>query len=196
MFSVDFKYEDEMDQRHIKVLPDGHFSMAGLEDMQAEGMTVVELDSAITAHFGLDYRDPELSIIVEQIAAYQAYVLGEVKMPGLVQLPPAGAGVIQAVAMAGGFNEDASPSETVVLRVTPQGFLYRRCDLSHIEKHGFLSPDFLDLQPFDGVYVPKNAIGDLAQFTRQVIGSTLSFTSLFWDIYSIANIDEVTRIVR
>lgn len=196
MFTVDFKYQDELDQHHISILPDGRFSMAGMEDVHAAGLTVQQLDSLVTVHFERDYRNADLSIVIEELGEQQVYVLGEVKAPGAYELPKTGSGVLQAVAIAGGYASDAAPGQTVLIRATEQGFLYRRLDLSHLEKRGLRDATVLDLQPYDIVYVPRSAIGDFAHFTENVLGSLLDFTSLFWDVYAIDNLERVNVITR
>lgn len=195
-FSVDFKYQDELDQHHITLLPDGRFTMAGLEDVKGLGLTTVQLDSLITAHFASDYRNPELSVIMEELGTRQVYVLGEVKLPGEYKLPTDGAGILQALAMAGGALPVAATSQTVLIRVTDAGYEYRHCDLSHLEKNGLGELGYLDLQANDIIYVPRTPIGDFAQFFQTVLPSVLDMSTLYWDIYAITNISKVDRIYR
>ncbi len=195
-FSVDFKYQDELDQHNITILPDGRFTMAGMEDVKGLGLTTMELDSLVTAHFGKDYRNPELSVIMDELGERQVYVLGEVKMPGQYKLPGDGGGVLQAVAMAGGTLSNAATAQAVLIRVTPEGYLYRHCDLSHLEKNGLGDLGYMDLQANDIIYVPRNAIGDFAQFFQTVLPSVLDMSKLYWDIYALNNIDKIDRIVR
>lgn len=195
-FSVDFKYQDELDQHRITILPDGRFTMAAMEDVKGVGLTVMELDSLVTAHFAKDYRNPELSIIMEALGERQVYVLGEVKFPGQFKLPGEGSGILQAVAMAGGTLGNAATSQTVLIRVTPEGYLYRHCDLSHLEKNGLGDLGYMDLQANDIIYVPRSAIGDFAQFFQTVLPSVLDMSRLYWDVYALRNIDKIDRIVR
>jgi protein involved in polysaccharide export with SLBB domain len=195
-FTVDFKYQDELDEHNITILPDGRFTMPGLEDVKGLGLTTMELDSLITAHFAKDYRNPELSVLVDQLGERQVYVLGEVKVPGQYKLPGEGGGVLQAVAMAGGMLANAATSQAVLIRVTPEGYLYRHCDLSHLEKNGLGDLAYMDLQTNDIIYVPRNAIGDFAQFFQTVLPSVLDVSRLYWDIYALRNIDKIDRIVR
>lgn len=195
-FTVDFKYQDELDQHHVTVLPDGRFTMAGLEDVRAIGMTIPEVDSLITTSFARDYRNPELSVIMEELGKQHVYVLGEVRVPGMYELPPTGRGVTQAVAMAGGFLGAAAPGQTLIIRVTEAGYQYRRCDLSHLEKQGLRDVAALDLQACDIVYVPRSAAGDIAFFTENVLGSLIDLGGLFWDVYAITHLDRVNVITR
>jgi len=196
VLSVDFKYQNDLDTRDVLVLPDGRITLRGVEGLPAAGQTLSRLDSTLTAHFAREYRNPDLSISVLNLGQAEIYVLGEVRSPGMRSMPNHGGGVLQAVAMAGGFTEDAEPDETVLIRVMADGYLFRQIELGDMEK-GLKDPGALmDLQPYDIIYVPRNAIGDFAYFTNTVLGSALRYSDLFWDIYALANIDKVDRILR
>jgi len=195
-FSVDFKYQDELDQREILVLPDGNITVSGPGVVPAAGFTVTEVDSILTHNYAQDYVNPELSIIVHSIADQQVYVFGEVKNPGLCTLPSGGEGVLQAISVAGGFTKHARKSEVLITRVTEEGFVYRICDLDNLEKIGIQEIAYLDLKPFDIVYIPRSSLGDLAYFSDTVLSSLVKVSTLFWDVYAITHLSKVDRIVR
>jgi protein involved in polysaccharide export with SLBB domain len=195
-FTVDFKYQDELDQHNVTILPDGRFTMSGLEDVRALGMTIPALDSLITAQFARDYRNPELSVIMTELGSRKVYVLGEVRQPGLYDLPPTGEGVLQAVALANGFTPNAASAQTVLIRATDNGFLFRHCDLSHLEKRGLQDAELLDVQPYDVIYVPRSAVGDIALFSESVLGSVLKLGDLFWNVYAVSNLEKVQFMTR
>ncbi|HPF34739.1 MAG TPA: polysaccharide biosynthesis/export family protein [Candidatus Krumholzibacteria bacterium] len=195
-FGVVFAYEPDLNQRGIFVMPDGRISAVGVENVMAAGLTVVDLDALLTEEFGRVYEHPDLSIVVETLGTAQVYVLGEVRIPGEVDLKPGGMGVLQAITQGGGFTDDAAKSETVVIRATDQGYQYRRLDLSKIDKGGLAGVANMDLQPYDIIYVPRSAIGDFDYFNKTVLAGVLNFSRLFWDIYAIVNLDKVDRILR
>ena len=195
--AVDFKYEDTLDSTNLLVLPDGNLTLpGGVDPVRVRGLSVAEVDSALTYRFAVDYRYPDLSVIVEELADLEVYVMGQVQRPGQVVLPQGGMGVMQAIASAGGFHEDARPQETVVMRATPEGFMLRQIDLSHLQRRGF--PDFaaLDLQAYDVIYVPRSPIGDFGYFSRTVLEGLVNITQIFWDLYAIGNLNKVTSILR
>ena len=196
VFGVVFKYEPDLNQRNVLVLPDGKVSFPGVEGFMTAGLTIDELDDTLTGFFARDYEHPDLSIVIESLSGNQVYVFGEVTRPGLISLPTGGTGVLQAIAMAGGLTSDASASETVVIRVGEQGYEYRRCDIDHLEKGGVASSAIMDLQPYDVIYVPQGAMGDLADFNRTVLSTVLNVSRLYWEIYAVANLDKVDRILR
>ena len=195
-FDVYFEFYPDQDQVGLVVLPDGRVSLPHIDTTMALGLTISQLDSAITSKYAEEYLDPELSIVIREFGEHVVYVLGEVIKPGAVILPYQNASVLQAVAEARGFTKEAAKSEVLHVRITPEGYQYRHLDLSHLEKRDFMTPEILDLQPYDVIYVPRSAIGDVAAFSNQVLSSVLSVADLFWDIYAISNIDKVDRLVR
>ena len=195
--AVDFKYEDSLDSTDLLILPDGHLTLpGGVDPLQVRGLSVTEVDSALTSLYAVDYRYPELSVIVEKLADLEVYVMGQVTRPGQVILPSGGMGVMQAIASAGGFDENARPQETVLMRATPEGFLLRQIDMSHLQRRGIPDIAAMDLQPYDVIYVPRSAIGDFDYFARTVLDGTLTITRIFWDLYAISNMNKVTSILR
>jgi len=190
-FMVDFKYQDELDRRDILILPDGRFTLAGVEDVRAAGLTIPELDTLLTQHYSEEYHNPDLSIIIQKLGPQPVYVYGEVNHPGSYEIPATGAGILQAISMASGFTEYASTSQVLLVRVQDGGYLYKIFDLSHLEKRGLVGLDPLFVQPNDVLYVPRSALGDLKLFSSTVLTSLLQISQLFWNTYAITRIDRV-----
>jgi protein involved in polysaccharide export with SLBB domain len=194
-FAVDFKYQDELDRNDIVILPDGRFTMSGVEDVRAAGMTIPELDTLLTDHFKQEYRNPELAVIIQKLGPQPVYVLGEVGSPGTYDIPETGCGILQAIAMAGGFSEHAQSSQTLLVRVKDGGYFYQIFDMSHLEKWGIAGVDHLFVQPNDIIYVPRSTLGDLDYFSSTVLSAALKTSQLFWNIWAITRLNQV-RIVQ
>lgn len=195
-FDVVFKYHSNLDRKDLIVLPDGRISMLGVDPTRVVGLTITQLDSLLTSRYAVEYLDPDLSVIMRSIGQAVVYVLGEVQLPGATELAPTHNNVLQAIAEAGGYTAHASTSEVLLVRVTPEGYEYRRLDLSHPEKREFMSLAMVDLQAYDVIYVPRTGAGDFAYFSSYVLGSALRITDLFWDVYAITNLDKVDRLLR
>lgn len=195
-FKLTFKYEKELNQENLVVLPDGYISISGHGNVKAAGLTLDELNATLTEQYAVDFRNPYLTVVLQEISDPEVYVLGEVEKPGLVKMPSGGAGILQAIAMAGGFRKDANRDQAVVLRAAEQGFLVRTFDFGEIQAPGEIDLDIFDVQPFDIIYVPRSHLGDFAYLSQAVFGSALNVTRFFWDIYAIANVDKIDRIVR
>jgi len=195
--SLDFKYEDELDSTRLLILPDGRLSLpGGVDPVMAAGRTLAEMVDTLTELYGRDYRQPQLSVMVEDIADLHVYVFGSVNRPGEVTITNGNMGVLQAIASAGGFDRSASSKETALLRVTEEGFLLRRIDLRHLQRQGIPDAAVLDLQPYDVIYVPQSTLGDLKYVSDTLFKSMLDVTRLFWDVYAIGKIDKVTTLYR
>jgi protein involved in polysaccharide export with SLBB domain len=195
--SVTFKYEPELDQDNVVILPDGYVSVVGLDSgVKAAGLTIEELDESLTGSFGGDIKNPSLTIIVQEISEPEIYVMGMVKSPGMYKLPWNGVGVLQAISSAGGFHADANKSETAILRSTDEGFFIRVVDLSNVERLGINDLAFLDIQPFDIVYVPRSSLGTFAYVTSSIFGNLVDVSRFFLDISAIARLNEANGIIR
>lgn len=99
----------------IVVRPDGKISLPLIGDIQAAGLTPNQLKNYIEKRLK-DYQElPTVTVIVSEINSYYIYILGEVRSPGRYQLK-SNISVLQAVTLAGGFTNWASPNSMVVLR--------------------------------------------------------------------------------
>ncbi len=195
--NVAFKFEPQLNADNLLVLPDGYVALKGLAaPVLAAGRTVEELDQVLLEAYAADYRNPDLSVMVGDITAPEVYVLGAVKQPGLYKLPERGRGVIQAVALAGGYLEDAEQGQTVLLRAADDGFVVRRFDLSDLADLGMSEVVMMDLEPYDIVYVPRTRLSDLARVTQHVFGSVVKVTSFFWDVYALSHMNKIQTIMR
>jgi polysaccharide export outer membrane protein len=101
--------------RTIPVRPDGKISMPLLNDVQAAGLTPVQLAGLITAGLKKFVNEPQVTVIVSEINSRRIYVLGEVNHAGTQPLLP-NMTVLQAVSSAGGFTIYASVKHIYVLR--------------------------------------------------------------------------------
>ncbi|MBZ5556531.1 MAG: polysaccharide export protein [Acidobacteriia bacterium] len=106
--------------RVVPVRPDGRISLPLVPDMQAAGLTPVELRDALRRSLTAYITSPEVSVVVKEVHSFKVSVLGEVKLPGRYELKSR-ATILDAIAMAGGFNEFAARARIVVLRQSGAG---------------------------------------------------------------------------
>jgi polysaccharide export outer membrane protein len=137
--------------RQLPVRPDGKVSMPLLHDIQASGLTPMQLRDKIAAALAEFMPNPEVSVTVLEVRSYRVSVLGEVQRPGVLQLK-APTTVLEAIALAGGFRDFASPSKIVIFRKNGHGteklrFNYNRAVGSATEEN-------LPLRSGDVVVVP------------------------------------------
>lgn len=99
----------------VAVRPDGGISLPLIGDIQASGLTAVQLKEAISDQLKPYYKEtPEVSVIVQEVNSH-IFILGEVMRPGRYVVK-SGTTVIQAIALAGGLTQYASPNKILLLR--------------------------------------------------------------------------------
>ena len=97
----------------------GQVSLPLLGQVEAAGLTVIELKDRIAEALDRDYLvNPRVTVEVLNYRPF--YILGEAKSPGSYPYV-SGLSVRQAVAIAGGFTRRARESPVVVIRDTENG---------------------------------------------------------------------------
>ena len=113
-----FVWRNEQLSRDVIVRPDGKISLPLIQDIQAEGLTVLQLRDEITRRFDKHVNVPKVTIIVSQINSYKVNVLGRVMRPGVYPIT-GNTTLLEAISMAGGFSEWANKRKITV--ITHQG---------------------------------------------------------------------------
>jgi polysaccharide export outer membrane protein len=106
--------------RTVPVRPDGKISMPLLHDVQASGLTAMQLRDKISTALGEFMPNPEVAVSVNDVRSLRVSILGEVSKPGVLELRGQTT-ILEAIAMAGGFKDFASPSKITILRVDENG---------------------------------------------------------------------------
>jgi polysaccharide export outer membrane protein len=98
----------------LPVRADGKISMPLLNDVQAAGLTPMQLGATLTDKLKKYVSDPRVTIVVTQMNSQRVYVTGEVLHPGAMNLTP-NMTVLQALSSAG-FTQFANTKNIYVLR--------------------------------------------------------------------------------
>jgi len=101
----------------LVVRPDGKISMPLIQDVVAEGQTAEELANTIHQKLLTFIKEPQVSVIVLQVNAPKYFVMGNVTRPGTYPLRSE-TSVLQALSLAGGFTQFASPRSIKLIRNT------------------------------------------------------------------------------
>ena len=99
----------------VPVRPDGKISLPLLNDVNAAGLTPMQLREFLTTALVPYIPMPTVSVIVREVHSFKVTVIGEVKTPGRYELKSHST-VLDVLAMAGGFTEFAARNRIVVLR--------------------------------------------------------------------------------
>jgi polysaccharide export outer membrane protein len=101
--------------RTVPVRPDGKISLPLLNDVQAAGLTPMQLRAALAGLFERYMPAPMLSVIVREVHSFKVTVIGEVKTPGRYELRSRST-VLDVLAMAGGLSQYAARARITILR--------------------------------------------------------------------------------
>lgn len=99
----------------VPVRPDGKISVPLLNDVQAAGLTPMQLMSSLSEKLKKFVSEPTVTVTVTTINSRKIYILGEVARPGAFPLVPSMT-VLQALTTAGGPTPYAKTSKIYVLR--------------------------------------------------------------------------------
>jgi polysaccharide biosynthesis/export protein len=114
VLQIDVWKEPEI-TRTIPVRPDGKISLPLLNDVQAAGLTAMQLAGSIRDGLTKFLTNPQVTVTVSQINSMRVFLTGEVTRPGALPLLP-NMTVLQAVS-SGGFTQFARLNNIYVLRV-------------------------------------------------------------------------------
>jgi polysaccharide export outer membrane protein len=101
--------------RTIPVRPDGKISLPLLNDIQASGLTAMELGISIRDGLTKFLTNPQVTVTISEINSRRVYITGEVSKAGALPLLPHMT-VLQALSSAGGFTQFAKLKAIYVLR--------------------------------------------------------------------------------
>ena len=113
-------YKDPQVSQSVQIRPDGKITLPLVGDIEATDRTPIELRDQITKSLREYMTNPVVTVIVQEAVSAQVFVTGAVAKSGPVPIfGPLN--VIQALAMAGGFNEWANKKDVRILRQGPTG---------------------------------------------------------------------------
>ncbi|MFZ3339645.1 MAG: polysaccharide biosynthesis/export family protein [Terriglobales bacterium] len=133
------------------VRSDGKISLPLLNDVQAAGLTPMQLADSLTEKLKKFVADPRVTVVVTQVNSKRIYMLGEVSHAGPMSMTP-NMTAMQALATAG-INQFANTKKIYLLRTEngkKEKFLipYRKLIKGQEIEHDYA------LQPGDTIVVP------------------------------------------
>jgi protein involved in polysaccharide export with SLBB domain len=169
---VKFPYHPELDIK-VQIRPDGDITLPLAGEIHAAGLSTTDLEQQIKERTGDRLRDPEISVMVAQLAQQKVYVGGEVLVPGFVPYYP-GMSPLQAIIDRGGFTNTARVDSVLRLSGTQNDYQGTRLDFTKPLSEGTSPP--MHLAAGDVLYVPRTFIGDVNVFVAQYIRGLLPTT--------------------
>ena len=107
--------EPDFSREEILVRLDGKISFPLLNDIEAAGLTPIQLKTTIEKRLKEFVSNPSVTVSIRNAASQRFYILGEVVNTGEYPIVK-NLTVLQAFAVAGGFTEWASKKEIILFR--------------------------------------------------------------------------------
>ena len=101
----------------VLVRPDGKITMPLLGDLQAAGLSPIQLTKDLTEKLSTYVNRPDVTVTVQEVRSKKYYLDGEVGRPGEYPLITP-TRVLEAISKAGGFKEFADKKHIKILRGT------------------------------------------------------------------------------
>ncbi len=159
---LNFTFSPDFNQSLI-VQPDGFVALKGAGTILAEGLTLPEFHAEVCSAYRGFLHQPEVTVTLKDFDKPYFLASGEVAKPGKYELR-GDLTVNEAVAIAGGFTQQARHSQVV---------LFRRAGVDVAETHVLDLRKMLDsrnlredmhLQPGDFIFVPQSRISKIRKF--------------------------------
>lgn len=138
--------------RTIPVRPDGKISLPLLNDVQAAGLTAMQLAGSLRESLSKYLTSPQVTVTVTETNSRRVYITGEVVRAGALPLSP-NMTVLQALSSAGGFTQFAKLKNIYVLRTEDGKQVKHPFNYKEVVK-GNLAEQNILLQPGDVIVVP------------------------------------------
>jgi polysaccharide export outer membrane protein len=99
----------------VAVRPDGKITMPLVGEVQASGVTPMQLTKTLTEQFANFINNPDVTVFVTDVRSKKYYIIGEVSHQGSFPLVTPTT-VLEALSYAGGFHEFANTKKIKILR--------------------------------------------------------------------------------
>jgi polysaccharide biosynthesis/export protein len=135
----------------LPVRPDGKISLPLLNDVQAAGLTPMQLAAALTEKLKKYVEDPRVTVVVSQMNSQRFFVTGEVQHTGSLPLSP-NMTVLQGLATSG-LTQFANTKKIYVLRQVNGVSQKVPVNFNNLVKGKGMSQNIV-LKPGDTIVVP------------------------------------------
>ncbi len=161
-FDVTFELSPEFNQS-VTVQPDGFITLKGVGDVRVAGQTVPQLTKTLHDAYDKILNDPLVVVVLKDFEKPYFTAGGQLNHPGRYELR-GDVTLTEAVAMAGGFNDNARHSQVLLFRrVNDQWLEAKIFNVKHMLKEGDLHEDPV-LKPGDMLFVPHNTLSKIKPF--------------------------------
>jgi len=159
---LNFTFSPDFNQT-LTVQPDGFVALRGAGTLFAEGLTIPEMQQAVGDAYRSFLHEPEVTVSLKDFDKPYFLASGEVARPGKYELR-GDLTVSEAVAIAGGFTQQARHSQVVLFRrITENVAESHVIDLKKMLDSRNLHED-IHLRAGDFVFVPQSRISKIRRY--------------------------------
>jgi polysaccharide export outer membrane protein len=108
-------WKEETLSKTVSVRMDGMISMPLVDEIQAAGITPLQLKEKLTEKLKDFVEAPNVTVIVMEANSFKVYIYGQVKSPGVLRLRSEPS-LVQAISLVGGLSEWANQSKIIIIR--------------------------------------------------------------------------------
>lgn len=147
--------ESDMD-RTLRISSKGTIAFPLIGNINIADLNISQAEKKVEDNLRSYLKNPSVSILIKEYANKTLYVLGQVKKPSSIPIPPEkNMTLLEAITSAGGFTDIAAVSKVKVLRMEKGVQKSIEVDVSQITKEGNKQLD-ISLRPGDIVFVPQS----------------------------------------
>ncbi len=147
--------EPNMD-RVLRISSNGTVTYPLIGNVKIGGYCVSDAEEQLAEKLKYYIKNPQVSMLIKEYSNKMVYVLGQVKKPSELSIPPEKTmTVLEAITSVGGFTDIANTSKIKVLRMENGKQKSIDVDVNAITKQGKKSLD-VELMPGDVVFVPQS----------------------------------------
>ncbi len=145
-------WKEEQLSQPVMVRTDGKISLPLIDEIQAAGLTPLQLKEVLTQKFKQFVETPIVTVMVREAKSFKVYIGGQVAKPGVYTLVEE-ITLLQLIPLAGGFTEWANQRK--ILLVRKEGGQEKRITINYkkIISGKDLSNNVI-LKPGDTIIVP------------------------------------------
>jgi protein involved in polysaccharide export with SLBB domain len=163
----------------VTIGSDGRGVFPLVQGVKLAGLTVEEANATLSKAYSSYLRKPIVELLIYNYLGGNAYVAGEVKLPGMRNIHGE-LSVTQVINDVGGFTDAAKVVRVILLRRRPGPEGHYRVLMKLVNVNGIYQGKIdqdVRVLPGDVIYVPRSNIAEVDRIVRQYITNVLPFST-------------------
>jgi len=108
-------WREETVTKTVSVRMDGMISIPLVDEIQAAGLTPLQLKEKLTERLKEFIENPNVTVVVMEANSFKVYISGQISKPGIYRLR-SDTTLAQIISMAGGLTEWANQKKIIIIR--------------------------------------------------------------------------------